>query len=370
MMRIQLHDNHNAITGSTLGRGAGYMIPDASVFRGGRVGAQGFQELLNGFVVLNHREPFMANAANFKHVLTHELGHALGLEHSSGDPAEPDAILKNATMYYLASHDGRGAAITAYDQDRIAFGYPAGNLPSFTIDRLIPAVTSFNVNDLPKVPGCNQIRLQAFDPKGRPLTPVLTSSTSGAGSFSLSGNLLTYTPGYYSIPRLGDDQIATGHSYDHATVQFDDGVNLSRAAICMVIGHAPDTTPSDGLPDSWMTAHFGTKHLGLPDSGRHPDDDPDKDGLTNRVEFYLGTNPNSAASGPVAATYSHANRQLSFIPRRFAPYLVEASTSLTSGSWTTRRVLTRYDDSTGALTPGTTSASAPTAEFYRVVIRP
>jgi len=371
VLRIQLHDNYNAVTNGALGIGGGRTSVNASVFCGGKVGSQGFQEMLSSFVVLNHRDSFMATAVNFKQVLTHELGHALGLAHSSENASEPDPILKNATMYWRASNDGRGAALTVYDQDRIAFGYPAGNLPPYTIDRLIPAVTAANVAQLPAVSGCNRLRLQAVDRENAPTTAAITVATSGSGTFALSGNVLTFTPNaYYGDAALTPEQIAGGYYYDYAFVQFSDGVNLSRAARCVVTGFAPDSTPSDGLPDSWMTTNFGTTAVGSPGSGRHPDDDPDKDGLSNRVEFYLGTNPNSAASGPVTAAYNHAGRQLSFAPVRFAPYVVEASPTLAGGSWSPRRLLTRYDASAGAMTPGVNAGAAPQAEFYRVVVRP
>ena len=54
-------------------------------------------------------------------------------------------------------------------------------------------------------------------------------------------------------------------------------------------------------------------------TGRHLDDDPDKDGPSNRTEWYLKTNSNSAASGPVKTVYDHASRRISYPPVRFAP---------------------------------------------------
>lgn len=372
ILRIQLHDTYNFITNSSiLGVGGGSSSIDSSVFYGGKIGTQGFQERSSAYVVLNHRAVFMATAVNFKQVLTHELGHALGLAHSSENASEPNAILKGATMYYTASSDGRGASLTVYDQDRIAFGYPTTNRPPYTIDRLIPGVTCGLLSSLPLVPGCNQIRLTAVDYEGATTTPTLVSMTNVAGAMTLNGNTLKFVPsGNFLDSLLTELQISQGYNYGKAIVQFSDGVNLSRAAVCTVSSIYQDTTPSDGLPDSWMLANFGTKAVGAVGSGRNPDDDPDKDGLTNRIEFYLRTNPNSAASGRLTPTYDHATRQLSFTPQRFAPYVIEASGSLASGSWAPRRLVTRFDTSTSVYSIPVDPATSPAQEYYRVVVGP
>jgi len=65
---------------------------------------------------------------NFKEVVTHELGHAIGLAHSS-DGTSGGTFTSDATMYWMAHFDGRGAGLRDYDQGAIAYLYDSGGAP-------------------------------------------------------------------------------------------------------------------------------------------------------------------------------------------------------------------------------------------------
>jgi len=282
--------------------------------------------------------------------------------------SEPNSILKNATMYFQTT--SASGSLNEYDIDRIQFGYPAGNTPPYLVDWTVSVVTtSPTFGTLPSgVPGLNRFRVVGYDQQGDPLTPILVDTTGGAGEFSLSGWDLLFTPsGFFGAPRLTDADILDGISYGSAILQVSDGVNTSRVARCTVVGVYADRTPADGLPDDWMTANFGTTAVGALGSGRYPDDDPDGDGLSNRLEFQLNTDPNDRLSGPVTPVYDKATNQLRFTPVRFARYRIESSTTLENGSFGIRRVASMYPANQDIISDFSGS-SPPDKEFFRVCI--
>jgi hypothetical protein len=65
------------------------------------------------------------NATNLAEVITHEMGHTIGLGHSSENAHESNPTLEDATMFYMAHFDGRGASLRSDDVGGVRALYPA-----------------------------------------------------------------------------------------------------------------------------------------------------------------------------------------------------------------------------------------------------
>ncbi|MCU0785383.1 MAG: matrixin family metalloprotease [Verrucomicrobia bacterium] len=336
LFRIQLHDNHHFITGAnTLGIGGSWysspLLANTNWGSGGRVGGTEFNRGVNGYVILKHTNVAMQTLSTFTEVLTHEVGHVLGLAHSSND-ATNNSTLTNSVMYYLAHADGRGARLNSYDTNVVRLVHPT-NTPPWTFNRVIDATTAPST---PNVPGINEVEFRGYDLQTTNLTIATNGQTAYTGDFTLSDSKIKYTPNDYYVDTDRDDPDTSSGSYSYYDIIYarvSDGTNASPFAMIRVISLRGEGSSGSltfgGIPDYWMMNFFG--HVGpLPGDMSRATDDPDGDGLNNLQEYITGMNPKAPKFAQRITSFSLGSLQ--FQAKAYELYEVLGSTNLTT--WT------------------------------------
>jgi len=320
-IRVQLHDLYGSIGGSsTLGVGGNsFQLSDGM---GGNVNGNEFYPVLRGYLVMKHTQNTLTNLLSFEEVLCHEIGHVLSMAHSSESQFEPAGPLREAMMFFQVHADGRGATLGSYDPPVVQQAYPTNNTPPYGYDRMLHIVTA---GTAPNITGINEVEVRGYDAQTNSLTLSIASATANNGAFSLTGGTLRFTPSAFFSDSTRLDP-TSGSAYDRAFLRFTDGVNGSPYIEVRVLSFNADTF-SDGMPDNWMTQFFGSAN---PSAGslRGPNDDNDGDGVSNRNEFRLGTDPTSANS--VLRFTSGTTAGLVWMATPFEVYEVQGTTNFTN----------------------------------------
>jgi hypothetical protein len=349
---IQLHDAYNFITNpGTVGQGG--MITSGAPLSadwgsGGNVAGHEFHRIVRGYAVIEHtNSAFSGSVPNLAEVVCHEVGHALGLAHSSMDSPESNPTLANAMMYFRSHGGGRGAVLGEYDPPIIRQAYPITNTPPYTFDRILDVTT--HPAAPPNVPGINEVELRGYDLQNTALTVETTdASTPSSGSFSVESGKVKFTPNTNPLPVGPRVDPGSGSAYARIYYRLSDGTNASAFSEVRIISLNPDEFPpgaSDGIPDDWQQLHFGNPDPGLV-ANAQAGDDADGDGFTNLQEYLAGTLP-TVFTDKLRFTQVTPTTIL-WQASSYSVYEVQVSANLTS--WTLLHPVVAPTTTTGGLT--------------------
>lgn len=129
--KIQFNDPFDEIPNLTGCRGVLAVGGFCTVTETRRVNGRTFLRISEGDATVNDevgsclcRENPGRCVSDLVETVAHEVGHVIGLGHSSERANEGDQLLREALMYAFAHHDGRGAALNADDIEGIEMLYP------------------------------------------------------------------------------------------------------------------------------------------------------------------------------------------------------------------------------------------------------
>jgi probable HAF family extracellular repeat protein len=247
-------------------------------------------------------------------------------------------------------------------------------------------------------PTLNPIGIYKMNSDGTGITAVLTGTDAPVVyDFEVVGNVIYFGDiASASIKRVNTD--GSGLAILVADAPFAYGIDVTDAAIYwaellsgtirrsdLTGANATDliaglssprgivAAPLSLLPDVDSLENY-LAAAGVPTNLRGPNEDADKDGLANLLEYALDLNPNGTTGGSYGGslpTVANTAGQCQLTYRRIRSdltYQVEFSPNLQPGSWTTTGVLQ------GSAAPdGTTTAripSQPPAGFMRLAVSP
>jgi hypothetical protein len=236
------------------------------------------------------------------------------------------------------------------------------------------SITVANVNDAPTFTAS----LSAIDGTQ---DQAYSGSVSGTVSDLDAGDTLTFSkasgPSWLNVAANGALSGTPGSGNvgtNSFTIRITDAAGLfAEAPLALnVIASNPDAN-GNGILDSWETQQFGNAAAG----NNAANDDDDHDGLSNLLEFALGTNPTVTGANPILHDQElvGANRHLRLTIQKNPAatnlsYIVEVCEDLAAANWSATPTVIESETATQLIVRDSTPMSASSHRFIRLRVHP
>ena len=219
-------------------------------------------------------------------------------------------------------------------------------LPAYTDASVTPGVTYYYMVTASNAGGTGPTSsevsaMPAAPPPTLPSAPASLTALGGSGVVNLAWSAVAGAETYTVKRSLVDGSyqpMATGvTSMTYADTAVENGttyyyvVNAVNTAGTSADSASDSATPSVTLLEAWRNVHFGTTSS---TANAANDADPDGDGLSNLVEYAVGSDPRTASASAVRMDIANNHMQLSFsqVADPALSYDVNATTDLVNWS--------------------------------------